>query len=110
MGAVPVVARNDPVSRRLFGGGVVGERQQELREQTQDDLSVMAEFTHATAHGRMLIRLSHLAHLPQPLDLCGVALVQRDRLRNDSHRVSRFQLRFQDSFHLLPKSGHPAIA
>ena len=61
-GATADVARNDPVSQRLFGG-VVGERQQRLREWTQDDFPVVEKFAHDTAQDRMLIRLMHLTQL-----------------------------------------------
>jgi hypothetical protein len=101
-------ARNDPVSQRLFGG-VVGERQQGLRERTQDDFPVVEEFAHDTAQGRMFIRLMHLAQVPQPFDLGGVALGQRLRRRIEPRRVDGRHQRGQDTFHLLPNPGHPAI-
>ncbi len=51
----------------------------------------------------------HLAQVPQPFDLGGVALGQGLRRRLDPRRVDGVHQRCQDTFHLLPNPGHPAI-
>jgi hypothetical protein len=75
-GAVTDVARNDPVSQRLFGG-VVGERQVGLGERTQDDFPVVEEFAHDTAQGRMFDPSDAPRTGAAAVHLGGVALGQR---------------------------------
>jgi len=62
-GAVAEVARNHPVSQRLFGG-VVRQRQMGLVDRAQDYLPVVQEFAGDAAQHLVVIRLVRLAWLP----------------------------------------------